>query len=302
MPRLRHPESLIVPLVSILIASESFGQTESEEPPDPGGVELAEEVQPDPPAAPAPAPPADGEPMVEVESTGETVSLDTYRAIIAEAEKNTPTQDVGRQSPLTPAQGGTSSAFTIGTLVGLAIPLYEPVKVIASNGNLELQREVRAEDYFRPAAFVLPSIALASLFRKNVRTQKQTAEAAQRLLIACPLGLDDDTSSQCEAEKANPRNYDFSIRSQTLAAIVPLGVSTSAEGEPVASLGLGLSWGFTVSRGAEIGFAAAVVWSPDTDLSPDQVDAIRQGGVVAEEVPTGMRPALTLGFYIAPTL
>jgi hypothetical protein len=93
----------------------------------------------------------------------------------------------------------------------------------------------------------------------------------------------------------------YAWRGHALSVIVPAGL-TSGHG---ASYGFGLSLGTAVFRGAEVGLAAALVWTETTRLTEAQRRSLEGGtalGVGEGTIGTAMLPGIVFGVYVAPQL
>jgi hypothetical protein len=168
------------------------------------------------------------------------------------------------------------SIFTIGTLFGVALPLYAPAAYeIRDQKVIRLNPSLDASDYVLPAVFVMPSVGLYS--RSWWTTYTGGPEGTDRT----------------------------DAHSFTISLILPAGMTTkSADGKDLA-IGLGVSFGWTVPGGAEVGLALATVWQQAQSLNGEQQSALDSGGSLADgasnAVGTKLKPSLTLGAYIAPT-
>jgi hypothetical protein len=187
------------------------------------------------------------------------------------------------------ASGNASgSPFTIGTLYGLAIPLYAPQFFRVTNGNLEQIRSAKGGDYFVPAVYVLPSVAVWSN-SYVVRKPKNTPDVLKKIKSGPPA--------------LSPDDYDYSVGGRTLSIILPAGLNVQTMGGTNVSIGLGLSFGWALTTGSEVGIGLATVWSQVPYLSDQQrkyVGAALPAGV-SDQIDTRLMPSCVLGAYISPT-
>jgi hypothetical protein len=185
------------------------------------------------------------------------------------------------------AGSATKSPIAIGTLYGIAVPLFKPEYFRVVSGQIQRVRSAEVGDYFNPAVYVLPSVAIMTRTHA-VKTPKATAAVLEKRFDK--VALDPKT------------DYDYSTTGNTLAFILPAGVSSSSIDGVTVSIGVGFSYGHALS-GAEVGFAAAVVWNQEKYLTDAQRASL--GGPlpagVSDQIDTRLRPSLALGLYFTPT-
>ncbi|AUX41610.1 uncharacterized protein SOCE26_030310 [Sorangium cellulosum] len=192
-----------------------------------------------------------------------------------------------------PAGGGsktaaTGSPFTIGTMYGVAVPMYKPEFFRISGRRIEVVRDNEPGDYVSPAVFVLPSLAVWTV-TYTAKTLKQDRETLKKH-INNPRALTED-------------DYDYNVRGRTISVILPAGLSLrSSDGKDV-SIGIGASLGWSLTSGSEVGIALAAVWSQVPYLSNEQKRYIGQAlpDGVSDQIDTRLRPAAVLGLYLTPT-
>jgi hypothetical protein len=84
--------------------------------------------------------------------------------------------------------------------------------------------------------------------------------------------------------------------------ILPAG-ATAGRGGVNYSIGFGVSWGFAVKKGVELGVAAAAVWTSQQVLNAEQKASLDDKVAVPPDraaIQTSLRPAAVLGLYMAP--
>lgn len=181
--------------------------------------------------------------------TGQTTDAS---AITSEAELNAATGSANAAAARSTASDNTGSVVSIGSLIGLSVPLYTPDTWFVRDRIVRLQRAAQAEDYLIPGVYLLPSVSLIGA-------------AGHSLSVIFPAGLD------------SRRNV---------------------------SAGVGVSWGFGVRRGTEVGLSLAVIWSPAPRLSDEQQHSLDTAMALpvgaSETIETSLRPILGLGIYITP--
>ncbi|WP_438029175.1 hypothetical protein [Sorangium sp. So ce233] len=181
----------------------------------------------------------------------------------------------------------TGSPFTIGTMYGIAAPLYKPEFFRVSGGRLEVVRDNEIGDYLVPAVFVLPSLAI---WTKSypVSSVKQTQDVLRKYASGSALAADE---------------YNYGTGGVTLSMILPAGLNLQSSDGKHVSIGIGLSLGLSLTSGAEVGFALAAVWSQVPYLSNAQRRYIGQTlpDGVSDQIDTRLRPSAVLGLYLAPT-
>lgn len=183
-------------------------------------------------------------------STTQTGQTTNASAITSETELNSAT---GTSNTTRPAESDNSgSPLSIGSLIGLSVPLYTPDTWFVRDRIVQRQRAAQAEDYLIPGVYLLPSLSLVGA-------------AGHSLSVIIPFGLD------------SRRN---------------------------ASAGIGISWGFGVRRGTEVGLSLAVIWSSAPRLSDEQKRSLDTAMALptgaSETIETTLRPIAGLGIYITP--
>lgn len=161
-------------------------------------------------------------------------------------------QGAGAATTQNDTSDNTGSPLSIGSLIGVSVPLYTPENWTVRDRTIQRQRSAQAEDYLIPGVYLLPSLTLVG-------------SAGHSLSVIIPFGLD------------SRRN---------------------------ASAGFGISWGFGVRRGTEVGLAIAMIWSPAPRLSDEQQRSLDTATALSagasETIETTLRPTVGLGIYITP--
>jgi hypothetical protein len=246
-----------------------------------GFVRAQTAATPTPPAAaPAPTPPSSDQAAVAVPN-----GLRNAAFVLAPSDGNGTTDgDSGKGTAKTAA----ASLIAIGTLYGLAIPLYKPEFFKVTNGTLERVRDSTASDYIQPAVYVLPSIAILTntwAYRKP----KATQAVLEKQINHVPLTSGD---------------YNYGVGGSTLSFIIPAGLTSTTVNGVAVSAGLGLAYGRNIGS-AEVGIAAAVVWNQTPYLSNSQQGAIGTavGGTtgISDQIDSRLRPSVALGLFLTPT-
>jgi hypothetical protein len=187
--------------------------------------------------------------------------------------------------------GGTAtgSPISIGTLYGIAVPLFKPEFFQVTNGRLERIRSAQVSDYIDPAVYVLPSIAVYTK-TKSVKKPKTTAAVQQKLVTKGWTGLD-------------AADFDYKTTGNTLSVILPAGVTSSSVNGVSVSIGVGAAFGSNIGP-AEVGIAGAFVWNQQPFLTDAQQAAIGMpvGAAtgISDQIGTRLRPSFALGLYLTP--
>src|SRR3569832_229752 len=146
---------------------------------------------------------------------------------------------------------GLGSPFSVGTLFGLAIPLYLPDRYVVHSNIVYADHIGSGWDWVQPSVFVVPSVA--------VKTTVYVASNAPKKVTA----------------------------THTWAVIVPAGPASMGPAAQDLALWIGLAFSMAIPSGSEVGVGVAPVWTQAQSLTEAQAvsltrkTALQQGVVVS---------------------
>lgn len=95
-------------------------------------------------------------------------------------------------------------------------------------------------------------------------------------------------------------------RRKGVSVIVPFGLTAKGKDVKDLSVGVGISLDFVTSAGSNIGVALACVWTQVPVLNNEQRVSLQDKTALTagqgDTIDTALRPAMTLGIYVAPSL
>jgi hypothetical protein len=116
-------------------------------------------------AAAAAAPQAVAAPGVTASQAATTAALESDAATSALVTATTDASSAEATAVASSAAASTpsSSPLSVGTMLGINVPLYNTTTYEVVNGTVRVSQARSAADYFQPSAFVLPSVSILEL-------------------------------------------------------------------------------------------------------------------------------------------
>ena len=95
-------------------------------------------------------------------------AVNDAKAAVADAEKSAAAADKAADTTKAATDKPTSSPLSVGTFLGIAVALYNTTSYAITNNTVHIVESSTGWDYLQPAAFVLPSIALAIVDKTTI--------------------------------------------------------------------------------------------------------------------------------------